>query len=67
MITADNGQRGFSAGPRNIVLQSPNAASLIDFSADMMRGPGAMAAMSNWSDDGQPPSAMESTQLAGAC
>ncbi len=64
MITADNGQRGFP-GPRGIMLQAPNAGSLIDFSGDVLRTPGVMAGMSNWSNDGQPPSALESTQLAG--
>ncbi|BDA45426.1 probable E3 ubiquitin-protein ligase HUWE1 [Coccomyxa sp. Obi] len=65
MITADPGQRGFATGPRSIVLQAPNAGSLIDFSAGVLQAPGGNASTSNWSDDGQPPSAMESTQLAG--
>ncbi|CAL8470976.1 g10518 [Coccomyxa elongata] len=66
MITADPGQRGgFATGPRSIVLQAPNAGSLIDFSAGVLQDPGGNASTSNWSDDGQPPSAMESTQLAG--
>lgn len=65
MITADPGQRGFATGSRSIVLQAPNAGSLIDFSAGVLQAPGGNASTSNWSDDGQPPSAMESTQLAG--
>ena len=68
MITADPGQRGFATGPRSIVLQAPNAGSLIDFSAGVLQAPGAPGGntgTSNWSDDGQLPSAMESTQLAG--
>ena len=65
MITADPGQRGFATGPRSIVLQAPNAGSLIDFSAGVLQAPGGNAGTSNWSDDGQLPSAMESTQLAG--
>lgn len=66
MITADH-PRGLSAGagPRSFVLQTPNAGSLIDFSAEMIRAPGGNARMSNWSDDGQPPSIVESTLLAG--
>jgi hypothetical protein len=77
MIDA-GGQRGaFTVGPRGIVMPQPNAGSLIDFGADVMRGnaglgggrgggAGGAARATNWSDDGQPPSALQTTQLAGA-
>lgn len=77
MIDA-GGQRGaFTVGPRGIVMPQPNAGSLIDFGADVMRGSAGLggiarggaagvARATNWSDDGQPPSTLQSTQLAGA-
>ena len=77
MIDA-GGQRGtFTVGPRGVVMPSPNAGSLMDFEHAVLRGSGAhpglgaagfggLASGNSWSDDGQPPSAAQISQLAGA-
>jgi hypothetical protein len=72
MVSADNGHQRWTIGPRSVVLHDQNAGNLIDFSAEALRdggGPGARTGArrySNWSDDGQNPSARETTQLACA-
>lgn len=80
MIDA-GGQRGtFAVGPRGVVMPTPNAGQLMDFESAVLRGVGGgghpgglgapglggLAGGNSWSDDGQPPTAAQISQLAGA-